>query len=282
MKYIRKLYHLLKSFMALLVAPTDFRFARKKLLSSITMSDKEKLLLKKVLLRVHRNDGMYNLLKAQHYLSVGLSAVHCIENALQKSTGNKNVRSILDFPSGYGRVLRFISVRFPDAEITASEIESATLDFCKRMFSAKAVSSDIDFRKLSLPGKFDLIWCGSLVTHLDENSTINLLKFFYDHLTPAGLCVFTTHGRYTLELLQNEMNTYGLTASGRQELISRFHERGYGYADYKNYHGFGVSLVSHDHMVQTARSVGQWNETSFLERGWDNHQDVYGFTLDTK
>ena len=71
------------------------------------------------------------------------------------------------------------------------------LDFCQRAFSAKTVRSDIDFNKLSLPGKYDLIWCGSLVTHLDELAAINLLKFFHSHLSPDGLCIFTTHGQYS-------------------------------------------------------------------------------------
>ncbi len=260
----------------------DFRFARKKLLSDIAAPDTDKALLDKVSLRVHCNDGMYIPLGARHYLSVGLSAVRCIENALEKSNENNAVGSILDFPCGYGRALRFLRVRFPKADITASEIDTSMLDFCKDMFSVNSVTSDIDFRKLLLSGKFDLIWCGSLITHIDERATSDLLKFFHDHLSPGGLCVFTTHGQLSVERIEKKRQTYLLTASAQQQLLSQFHDKGYGYADYKNQHGYGISVVSRERMLAIALSVGQWDETSFLERGWDNHQDVYGFTKNTE
>ena len=131
------------------------------------------------------------------------------------------------------------------------------------MFSVKSIISDIDFRKLKLAGKFDLIWCGSLITHIDERATSDLLKFFYDHLSPGGLCVFTTHGQTSVEWIENETRAYRLTASAQQQVISQFHDTGYGYADYNNKHGYGISAVSHERMLAIARSVGQWDETSF-------------------
>ncbi|MCH7760116.1 class I SAM-dependent methyltransferase [candidate division TA06 bacterium] len=278
MNFIRKLYHHPKKILRVLYRAADFRSAKEKLLFSNALSDEEKALLSKVSLRVHRNDEMYKPIDARHYLSVGLSAVRCIENALDKSNGDKAVRHILDFPCGYGRVLRFLRVRFPDANITVSDINPVALDFCKRIFSVKSVMSDKDFNKLSLSGKFDLLWCGSLITHIDEKATTDLLKFFHDHLSPGGLCVFTTHGQTSVEWIQGKRETYRLTEVAQQEVLSQFHEKGYGYADYKNQRGIGISVVSHDRMLVIARSVRQWNETFYLEQGWDNHQDVYGFT----
>jgi len=256
----------------------DFRFARKKLLSDTAIPSRDKTLLDKVSLKVHRNDGTYILFDARQYLSVGLSAVRCIENALKKSSKNHAVKSILDFPCGGGRVLRFLIARFPKADITASEIDSSRLNFCKKVFSVKPVISSKDFRRLSLPNSFDLIWCGSLITHLDESATSNLLKFFHDHLSPGGLCVFTAHGQLSVEWIEKKVHTYGLTANAQKQVLSRFYDKGYGYADYKNCPGYGISLVSRERMQAIARNAGQWDETSFLERGWDNHQDVYGFT----
>lgn len=236
-------------------------------------------MLDKVSLKIHHKDAMYAPFAASHYLSVGLSAVCCIEDALDKSKRDDAVKSILDFPCGYGRVLRFLKARFPDAEITVSEIDPAALNFCKLVFSVNSVLSDTDFSKLSLPGKFDLIWCGSLITHINERATTELLRFFHAYLSPGGLCVFTTHGQLSAERIQKKTKTYGLTAGAQQEVLSKYRERGYGFADCKNYHGYGISVVSHERMLEIARKVGQWNEISFLERGWDSHQDVYSFML---
>src|ERR1700751_191323 len=56
----------------------DFRAAKRILLCSDALSGEEKALLDKVVLRLHPNDGMYVPSCAQHYISVGLSAVRCI------------------------------------------------------------------------------------------------------------------------------------------------------------------------------------------------------------
>jgi len=223
---------------------------------------------------------MYQPKSALYYLSVGFSAIRCIENAIRKTNGDKSIQHVLDFPCGYGRVLRFLIVRFPEAKFTVSDIDSVALDFCRSVFSVQSVMSDRDFRLMALGGKFDLIWCGSLMTHLDEKDATNLLKFFHDHLNPGGLCMFTTHGKTTMEWIQGKRETYRLTETAQQKVLSEYKEKGYGYADYKNQHGYGISVVSHDHMLAIARSVGRWNETFYLERGLDNHQDVYGFTYD--
>jgi SAM-dependent methyltransferase len=283
MKFISRSYQSAKhNISAALFTPKNFYSARRQLLSEATLRIKEKLLLAKVSLRIHPNDGMYELnqpFAARHYLTVGLSAVQCIDNALDHSSRANHIKSILDFPSGYGRVLRFLRARFPDAEITAADIDTEMLDFCKKLFSANPILSATDFERLSMPDKFDLIWCGSLLTHLDEEATTNLLRFFYNHLNRGGICVFTTHGQFSVESLQNKTLNYGLTVSGQQKIVSQFREKGYGYTDYEHQQRYGISAVKHERMLTIARSAGQWNETSYVERGWDNHQDVYGFSL---
>lgn len=256
----------------------DFRAAKRTLLCSDTLSGEEKVLLDRVVLRLHPNDRMYVPSCAQHYIHVGLSAVRCIEDALREShRGPTDVRTILVFPSGYGRVLRFLKVRYPDAGITISEIDSGALDFCKNLFSVKSIMSQRDFSRLVAPERYDLIWCGSLLSHINEKAAADLLKFFYDHLAPAGMCMFTTHGQLSADWMEKKNQTYGLTNHARQQVVSDFHEKGYGYADYWNHHGWGISLVSHERMRTIALNIAQWSEAFYRERGWDDHQDVYGF-----
>jgi SAM-dependent methyltransferase len=214
---------------------------------------------------------------AQHYLSVGVSALRCIDKALNYARKDKAVQSILDFPCGYGRVLRFLRVAFPDAEIVACEIDRVALGFCGRTFAVGTIVSDEDFHKLSFPRKFDLIWCGSLITHIDEKRTSELLRLFCEYLAPEGLCMFTTHGQTSMEWILKGIHTFGLSPGAQSKLLVGFDGEGYGYADYESLRGYGISVVSHKRMTELATSVGQWRETVFLERGWDNHQDVYGF-----
>jgi len=39
----------------------------------------------------------------------------------------------------------------------------------------------------------------------------------------------------------------------------------------------GISLVSREKMIAITHAAGPWAETAFIDHGWDNLQDVYGF-----
>ena len=250
--------------------------AKSRLLSSTDLSSDEKAVLGNISLRLHHADTMYAG-DASHYLKVGLSASRCIREALRHTAKESAIESILDFPAGYGRVLRFIRAMFPEADITAAEIESDSLAFCRRTFSVDTFLSKTDINTLSLPKQFNLIWCGSLFTHISEPIAVDLLQFFYDHLSDQGVCIFTTHGQYPIEQLRNGKNTYGLTDDASQQVVREVEKQGYGYADYSHTPGYGVSAVSCSRMLALADQVGQWYNVLFSERGWDNHQDVYAF-----
>lgn len=254
------------------------KLERKRLLLSGDLTEKDKQLLKKISIKIHPEDGMYLPTEgAGHYFSVGLSAIRCIDNILKKIGDRKPIASILDFPCGYGRVSRFIKVMFPKAQMTVAEIDPEMVNFCKREFSAQGFLSKEDISELNFPGEFDLIWCGSLFTHIDEQRAKDLLKFFQSKLSPGGLCVFTTHGQLSVNWLKENKITYGLSEKARELLLSDLQKNGYGYSDYDHQAGYGISVVSREHLLKMADSVGQWKEVAFLEHGWDNHQDVHGF-----
>ncbi len=256
----------------------DLHRVRRCLLSSPDFTTEEKRLVSKVSLRLHRGDAMCDG-NAFHYLSVGVSAIRCIEEALRSAGKEFTEGAILDFPSGFGRVLRFLRAKFPDADITAAEIDERALDFCCRTFSVTPYLSKIPFTGLSLPRRFDLIWCGSLFTHIEEHAARDLLQFFHDHLSDRGVCVFTTHGERCLKWMQSKKVTYGLTDDAQREMIRGFQSRGYGYADYAGHTGYGISAVSHQRMLDLARGIGSWKLASFFEHAWDNHQDVYALAM---
>jgi SAM-dependent methyltransferase len=243
------------------------------------LTREENVLLDRISLEVHNRDTMYVDNEAFHYLSVGLSATHCIREALCRAPAQYTVGSILDFPCGYGRVLRFLRAMFPNAEITAAEIDRTALDFCRRHFAVATCLSKTSLSDLTFPQRFDVIWCGSLFTHIDEETSSNLLQFFHDHLSDQGVCIFSTHGQRSIDWIQSKKVTYGLKENAQQEVIRGFEEQGYGYADYPNESGWGISAASHQRMVELAKGVGSWYETLFLEHGWDNHQDVYAFAM---
>jgi len=237
------------------------------------LSREDRDLLKRVRLSLHSRDAMYKPFHPDHYLGVGLSAIHCIDAALAAASPTPVIRSILDFPCGHGRVMRFLRAKFPDAAIYGAELDATAVEFCRREFDAKPVPTAPDFDQLNFDSKYDLIWCGSLITHIPEASTASLLRFFYRHLNPNGICVFTTHGRYSVELLESGATTYGLTAESCKSIVADYRATSYGYAEYPTLPGYGISLST----TEKIQELSEGKNVLFAERGWDDHQDVHAY-----
>jgi len=285
-----------KALMLETVGPTiiasDFRRARARILKKngqtsvktpthgvhdvAPLTQEERSLIRDVSLKVDSFDSMYVLGQADHYLLVGLSAMRCITAALANAKVKAGgIEAILDFPVGWGRVLRFLRVRFPGARISGAEIDSPALQFCMREFALEPVTAPMDFSRLSPEAKFDLIWCGSLVTHLTESSTIALLRLFRDHLADHGICVFSAHGPTSAEWVRRKKCTYGLSPQEQQKMLSEYERTGYGYGDYPNALGYGISLQSPEYMKKIISQLGSC--VSYETTAWDHHHDVYGF-----
>jgi SAM-dependent methyltransferase len=256
----------------------EFRQA-KRILCSRDLTASEIRMLNLASLNVSASDPMYGPKDpAVSYLTAGLSAIRCIETTLDAAGQEDPIKSLLDFPCGYGRVLRFLKVKFPDSAIVGGEINADALDFCKRTFSIETFVSERDFERLAFPRKFDFIWCGSLVTHIDEKSTAGLLGFFSRHLLDGGSCVFTTHGERIAKRIQSEEDWFlNITPQGKEQILRTYRQSGYGFANYRGRCDAGISLTSPSRILQIATSVGTWKQTLYLENGW-HCQDVYALT----
>ena len=245
-------------------------------MSSSSISADEKLLLEQVSLASHPKDDMYVRSQAEHYLNVGISATRCVNSAVE---GMEPIRTVLDLPCGYGRVMRFLKMRFPDAAFTACELNPEAVEYCKSKFSAEGVVSNPNPALIPIAKKFDLIWCGSLVTHLDRAKIEELLRFFCDRLEPGGVFVFTTQGERTAQRIEQNIYDYGLSLPAREAVSSKITAAdGFGYVDYNGSSSYGVTLISRKNMSAIASSVGSWHEALFIPNGWDDHQDVYAFS----
>lgn len=255
----------------------------KRLLTSDILNPDQKRWLQQVNREIHYRDGMYAG-NAKDYFIAGLSALACVDDVLQ-STGENEIKEVLDLPSGYGRELRFFKVRFPNASFTACDIQPGAVGFCAETFGAVPVVSKPDINELTFQSKFDLAWCGSLITHLDRQATLDLLKLFSRYLKPQAVMIVTTNGDFVL----NQMHagaTYDLQAEAIPNLINTYLKSGYAYRDYDRglgyfeFHpegrGYGVSLMSPAWFHSLAKEAGLQG-VYFKPRGWANHQDVFAF-----
>lgn len=210
------------------------------------------------------------------YFSAGESALRRIVEALQ-AAGKNEVPSILDLPSGYGRVLRYLRAFFPQARITACDLNQEAAEFCARTFGATARVSSIDLANLSLGERYDLIWCGSLFTHLDAGRWKELLGFFLRHLEEDGVLVFSTHGRQAREFCRQRHAIYGLSEPQFARIVAEEAATGFGYVSYDDaYPHYGISLSSPAWVMALLSGQRDLLISSFVESGWGSFHDIYG------
>ena len=209
-----------------------------------------------------------------HYFGVGRSALRNIRLAmLAAGKPADEVRRILDLPSGHGRVLRNLRAAFPRAAITACELDRDGVDYCATMFGAEPSYGAEALAARPDAGRFDLIWCGSLLTHLDAPRWRWFLSLFDAQLAPQGLLLFTTHGRLVPRRIQAGWD-YGLDVERLRRLIACYQETGFGYVDYPNQTGYGISLARPSWTLGLLDRHPALRRLLYLEHGWDDHQDV--------
>ncbi len=138
------------------------------------------------------------------YFAIGQGAL----TLCKRIHGDRLPRRIIDFPSGFGRALRWFRHEWPDEEIYAVETDGNALQFVEKTFNAVAIPGDPNL-KTSLPADTDLIFCGSLLTHFDDWQWDAFLEICSRSLAPEGTLVFTTHGRAAALQARNNNQLYG-------------------------------------------------------------------------
>ncbi len=222
------------------------------------------------------NDRMVTPRHPDAYFLWGDSAIRCISLAT-KAVGKETVRNILDFPCGHGRVLRSLKAAFPHARLTACDIDRDGVDFCSSTFGATGVYSSDELDEVQLGGDLDLIWVGSLFTHLPNERWEPFFAFLIKHLAPDGLMVFTAHGPWYAEQIRKDQSPLGGVSRGDQlEMLRGYDESGFGFASNPGRDDYGLSLSSPAAVMGRLHGFGL-RLVLYLERGWRGHQDVVAY-----
>ena len=167
-------------------------------------------------------------------------------------------------------------VPYPAARLTACDLNRAGVEFCARTFDAIPVVSQVDVAKIPLEGPYDLIWCGSLLTHLPEKKWAEFLQLFQRLLLPGGFVVFTTHGRHCETDLVTGKHRYGLADPQIASLLADYRRTGFGYVDYADSPGYGISLSLPSYVLAKFIQQPGWQLLTYHETAWDQRQDVVG------
>jgi SAM-dependent methyltransferase len=93
-------------------------------------------------------------------------------------------RSVLDFGGGFGRVGRFLPLAFPDAARWIVDPKPQAVAFQEKAFGAQVPRAE---------AIADLVFAGSVFTHLQPEDARTALERIFQALQPGGLAVLTAH-----------------------------------------------------------------------------------------
>jgi len=234
--------------------------------------------------KIDDNDVMFRYFKYQWcgrmpevtsrflYLKSTESLLTEVEDILGRSgVSLPQVSSLLDFACGHGRLTRFLVHRLSRNRITVSDINKEAVDFVCSTFGVKGFYSVGTPEKLSYDGRHDVIFVGSLFSHLPVTTWASWLSRLYGMLTKNGVLVFSTHG----------MDLYDKIApAGRKELKTDTEGFFYGEATYQGEANlpptiYGTTYVSESYVRQVVASRGLGNLSGFYPKGLSALQDVY-------
>jgi SAM-dependent methyltransferase len=236
-----------------------------------------------VSVEISDRDKMYARDAHGHYFYVGASNLLLIANALNirasYSMGDSDVVDILDFGCGHGRVTRWLRAAFPQAQISVSDYDNTGAEWCVEKYTCRDIKSSIP------RSQFDLIWLGSVFTHLPQQIVEHLLWDLLSALRPNGVLVFTTQGRFSIERMKGfdwkndtrKWMHYALSQDRFEMLARQYDETGYGYVDYPGQKDYGVCVAKPTWYSDRILASNDFINILFQEKGSDNHQDVSAF-----
>jgi SAM-dependent methyltransferase len=221
---------------------------------------------------VSAHDDMYHGDMAQ-YMMVGASAVDLVVSAMVLARC-ASFANILDLPCGGGRVTRHLAAMFPDAQLFASDLDKAKENFVLRTFGAAPIAQSPDFSEPPQQ-RFDLIFVGSLLTHLTEQQFRRASNWFLDALAAQGILIATTHGR------KNASYGHYQTIQCYRACYEQYTAKGFGFTAYDQSGdtpddpmAYGNTLVSPSWVLQLVESRPDARVLGFTEAGWADHHDV--------
>lgn len=224
---------------------------------------------------VHPDDQM-NGGNLDRYFSVGEDALRKILGVMTLS-GTSDPSSVLDYACGHGRVGRWLKSAFPKADLVGADTMKRALPHYQKCMQAEVHELHTDPQKVNLERKFDLIWSGSLITHLDETKAKKLLDCFSRHANDGGLIIFTSHGRFVASRWKEPSWPYNLSAERLKEISLQFDDGNYGYSDYGHMKGYGISMTPLPWIMEYLKTDPSLKLITLMEQGWDNHQDIIAF-----
>ncbi len=132
----------------------------------------------------------------ESFANVGQSVANDILTLIESAGRDASqIRSVLDFGCGCGRVLRYLEPRLPNASFFGADIDPDAVTWCRAHlpfaeYALNRANPPMDFEDKS----FDLIYGISVFTHLDEELQLSWLEELRRVAKPGGLVIVSVSG----------------------------------------------------------------------------------------
>ncbi|MBI3886234.1 MAG: class I SAM-dependent methyltransferase [Opitutae bacterium] len=215
------------------------------------------------------DDGMVAAGLPEQYFELGRRALELVRFS-GELCDKPHYPEILDLPCGHGRVLRWLRAHYGYANITACDLDRSGVDFCARQFGATPVYSQPDLRALPFTAQFDLVWVGSLVTHLNQERWLATLDSLVRWTKEDGVIVFSTQGRSVTSLLARGRKNIAENID-KAALLDQFAHEGFAYQRYFESNAqedYGLAVTSPEWLMRTLQRYPDVIMRAYLEEAW--------------
>ena len=197
------------------------------------------------------------------YIQLGIQSRNLLKDVIRHCFQSNF--SFLDFASGYGRLTRILSPEFNLTDYWVSDIKMDALRFQRDVFKVNTIPSSYIPEEFNPTQKFDLIFVGSLFSHLPRDLFIRWLKTLEMATTNKGVLVFSFHNIKLLDVQETEFHFKEIS----EETI--FQNTANSLFNNENY---GSAFVTHNFVRNVCDEIGISNYTlTILEKKW-GIQDV--------
>jgi SAM-dependent methyltransferase len=107
--------------------------------------------------------------------------------------GFERLESVLDFASGYGRLTRVLTQKLPTERIWVSDIYAEAVAWQARTFGVHAFPSAPAPESVRHERTHDIVWVGSMFSHLPAPLFHAWLARLYSFVSPRGVLAFSVH-----------------------------------------------------------------------------------------
>jgi SAM-dependent methyltransferase len=189
------------------------------------------------------------------FIQGGRRTADDIEAALREADASiQGLRKALDFGCGCGRLLLEASQRWQHMKWFGSDVDERSVRWCADNLTDVPVVVNAPLPPLPFHDEeFDLVWCGSVFTHLDEDRQDNWLKEIQRVLAPGGYLLVSIHGP----------NCWSKLPRGT---VARIRDRGFVFARTGGDEGI------HPDWYQTA-----WHTREYVQQHWSRFVDVVAY-----